>query len=60
MTQQTETCAHPHCNCPAKSDKGYCSDYCAQANATPQEVGSCGCGHPECQKTAARASTPIL
>ena len=60
MTHQTETCAHPGCDCPAKGDKGFCSDYCAQATTNSHEVGACGCGHADCQKTMAAASIPVL
>lgn len=60
MTQQTETCAHLNCQCPAVAEQGYCSDYCARAIYDPQApTPVCGCGHPECEKTVVAVTTPV-
>ncbi len=45
---QTEKCAHPDCHCPANSDNGYCSEFCAQANDNMDTQTNCSCGHTPC------------
>lgn len=58
MTQQTETCAHLNCQCPAVAEQGYCSEYCSRAIYDPPAPALvCSCGHPECEKT--EAAVPV-
>lgn len=54
VTEQTDKCGHPHCNCPAQMDTGYCCEYCEHADLDPEE--RCLCGHAECEL---RSSGPI-
>jgi hypothetical protein len=42
--EQTETCAHPPCNCKARSGE-YCSEACRSASTGQTE---CNCGHVDC------------
>lgn len=60
MSEQTETCLHRGCHCPAKSGEGYCSKYCSEAGVEAgggaDEQAGCGCGHPDCMRSAAIAS----
>ncbi len=43
---QSEKCAHDNCNCAARPDSKYCSNYCESARDT-EEI-ACGCGHSHC------------
>lgn len=44
-----QVCGHEGCTCGARED-GYCSDYCAGRDGTPEShANDCGCGHSECQ-----------
>jgi len=60
------TCTHEHCTCFVAEPAGYCNEICQRAadNAeigTPDDneegglVMDCGCGHPECEGSAASA-----
>ena len=58
MTGQTEKCAHQNCECPARRDSGYCSEFCSHANENMDVKTTCGCGHEPC--TAVSTHTPPL
>ncbi|HEY0005060.1 MAG TPA: hypothetical protein VGB17_09640 [Pyrinomonadaceae bacterium] len=47
MPDQTETCAHAPCNCPAQMMGDYCGERCERA-ATGEIETECHCGHPQC------------
>jgi hypothetical protein len=44
--KNTETCAHPSCNCPPAEDSDYCSTLC-EGNEGRVDI-ICACGHPMC------------
>ena len=46
MATTIKKCEHPACNCMAKADDSYCSNYCRDAKGT-MEI-SCNCGHAGC------------
>jgi hypothetical protein len=48
---QNQKCAHPACNCMAKADSKYCSEYCHDASSTTEI--SCNCGHSGCAEEMA-------
>jgi hypothetical protein len=48
--KQTETCAHPSCNCRAAEDSKYCSTLCEGNAGTPDII--CNCGHAGCEMVA--------
>jgi hypothetical protein len=49
-----ETCRHEGCKCAAREEDGYCSDYCAKHGSHEGHVAhECGCGHDNCELTAA-------
>lgn len=48
MTEKTDKCANPDCNCPSGIDSEYCSEYCERVISDP-ETG-CRCEHPECRR----------
>jgi hypothetical protein len=50
-------CAHPACNCMARSDDKYCSQYCHDAGSTMEL--SCNCGHAGCSLEAGVGATPV-
>jgi len=52
MSDKTEQCAHPACNCVVDEDSKYCSPYCEDAKDT-MEI-SCNCGHAGCGVGAAQ------
>ncbi|MGE0104678.1 MAG: hypothetical protein AB7H86_19720 [Blastocatellales bacterium] len=46
MTEKTDKCANPECNCPSGIDSEYCSEYCERVVHDPE--AGCRCGHVEC------------
>ena len=47
--EQTNTCAHPACDCPRQEGSKYCGEYCEDAEkARVNEIG-CGCEHDACR-----------
>jgi hypothetical protein len=53
MSTNTNTCAHPGCECPVSEDHLYCSAYCKTAG----HASHCACGHPDCNGDSTHAPT---
>jgi|HubBroStandDraft_3_1064219.scaffolds.fasta_scaffold1396466_1 hypothetical protein len=51
--KNTETCAHPSCNCPPAEDSDYCSALC-EGNEGRVDI-ICACGHPICAMVTSAA-----
>ena len=51
--KNTETCAHPSCNCPPAKDSKYCSTVCEGNEGRVDIV--CGCEHSMCAMVATAA-----
>ncbi|MBK7599099.1 MAG: hypothetical protein IPJ07_11520 [Acidobacteria bacterium] len=50
MSQKTDKCENPICNCPARMDSEFCCEYCEKEHHEPED--GCKCGHPECRVSA--------
>ncbi|HEY0178799.1 MAG TPA: hypothetical protein VGC30_04085 [Dokdonella sp.] len=44
------SCGHPNCECVVEGPDAFCSAYCAQSAATPDDAREpvCACGHADC------------
>ena len=45
---ETKKCAHPSCNCAAKSDQDYCSTFTFCEGRAETADFECSCGHGAC------------
>jgi hypothetical protein len=49
MADQDHKCAHSLCECAARADSKYCSEYCEDADKSGIIELACGCKHAGCK-----------